>query len=88
MSIRFECPGGNSWCTAPRQENRADVRRGWTAGGGAEFQLPARWAARVEYRYAKYEDKDYSFFGETLDPVFARVTLKTSILQLGVSYRF
>jgi len=92
VSIRFTCPSdpvlGNSWCATAHQENRADVRRGWTAGGGAEFRLPARWSARLEYRYAKYEDKEYSFFGNSVDAVFARTTLKTNLIQLGVSYYF
>ncbi|MEA3193923.1 MAG: outer rane immunogenic protein [Betaproteobacteria bacterium] len=88
-SVRFECPGGTSWCNTPQNENRADVRFGWTGGGGAEVRLPHRWAARLEYRYAKYEDKEYSFFGNSgTDQVFAKVTLKTSVVSLGLSYRF
>ncbi|HUQ25890.1 MAG TPA: outer membrane beta-barrel protein [Burkholderiales bacterium] len=88
-SIGFDCPSGTSWCNTSQHENRADVRFGWTGGGGAEFRLPHRWAARLEYRYAKYEDREYTFFGNSAtDQVFAKVTLKTNTVTLGVSYRF
>lgn len=95
-SIRFSCPGdpigANSYCiSGSYEENRADVLSGWTAGGGAEFRLHRRWTARLDYRYAKYKDKDYIYFRNTpagVDSVFATVTLKTSVVHLGVSYRF
>ncbi len=93
MSIRFECgdpAGPNSWCLGgPITENRADVRFGIVGGVGAEWRLHSRWAARLDFRYARYEDKEYSFFGNTAtDQVFANTTLRTSALALGVSYRF
>lgn len=91
MSIRFTCPSvADSWCTSgSNRETRAEARMGWVAGVGGEWQLPQRWVARLDFRYAKYRDRDYEFFGNSgTDQVFVRTTLKTSVLALGVSYRF
>jgi len=90
VSVRYNCgTAATSWCLGPQSERKADVLRGWMAGGGLEWRVASRWSTRLDYRYAKYEDKDYSFFGNsTTDSVFARISAKTYTVSLGVSYRF
>lgn len=90
VTLRVDCPSSPaSWCSDPQSESRSEVRTGWTAGAGAEFRLPARWRARLDYRYAKYQDKEYTFFGGSpSDTIYAKVSLKTSIVTLGLSYSF
>ena len=49
----------------------------------------ARWSTRLDYRYAKYEDKDYVFFAKSAtDTVSVRTGAKTYTLALGFAYRF
>jgi opacity protein-like surface antigen len=90
VSVRYNCTGGtNSWCLTPHSENKADALRGWVAGGGLEYRFASRVSTRLDYRYAKYEDKDYTFFSSSAsETVFARTGAKTYILSLGLSYRF
>jgi opacity protein-like surface antigen len=92
MSLRVDCPSPDpvSWCGIPRTETDSSMRSGWTAGGGLEFQLPWRLNARLDYRYAKYKDKDHVFFAASEDgeQIYAKTSLKTSVVTLGVSYRF
>ena len=90
VSVRYNCTASaNSWCITPLSEKKADVLRGWMAGAGLEWRIASQWSTRLDYRYAKYEDKDYSFFGNSAtDAVFARTSVKTYTVGLGVSYRF
>jgi len=90
VSIRYNCTSlTNSWCLTSQSENKADILRGWMAGGGMEVRVAKRVSTRLDYRYAKYEDKDYTFFGKSAtDTVFARTGAKTYTVTLGVSYRF
>jgi outer membrane immunogenic protein len=90
VSVRYNCPANtNSWCNTPQSEKKADVLRGWMAGGGVEWRVASRLSTRLDYRYAKYEDKDYTFFSQSAsDTVFARTAVKTYTVALGVSYRF
>jgi outer membrane immunogenic protein len=90
VSIRYNCTGNtNSWCLSSQSENKADSLRGWIAGGGLEWRVASRWSARLDYRYAKYEDKDYTFFSKSAsDTVFVRTGAKTYTLALGISFRF
>jgi len=90
VSVRYNCTAGtNSWCLTPQSENKADILRGWMAGAGMEVRVASRWSTRLDYRYAKYEDKDYTFFSRSAtDTVFVRTSAKTYSVLLGVSYRF
>ena len=90
ISVRFVCPGtGDSWCNSSRVDTRTDVRLGFMAGGGVEWRVHRRWTARLDYRYARYEDKEHSFFSDSAaEAVFAKITLRTSLVALGFSYRF
>ena len=95
VSLRYQCSGdpiGNaSWCLSARNEKKADVWSGWTAGGGAEWRLSNRVSARLDYRYSKYKARDFEFFANTpaqVDTVFAHMTLRTHVLGIGASYRF
>lgn len=89
MSVRFVCPGtGDSWCNSPRVGTHTDIRFGFMAGAGAEWRVHRRWAARFDYRYARYQDKEHSYFSDTAEAVFARITLRTSLVSAGFSYRF
>ena len=94
VTIDYQCLGNgtgtNSFCSTPQAESRSDVRFGWIAGGGLEVRLATHWTTRIDYRYAQYETKDYTFFSDSPngEVVFARTTLKTTLFTLGVSYRF
>jgi len=90
VSVRYNCTGGaGSWCLSSQSENKADILRGWMAGGGLEWRVASRWSTRLDYRYAKYEDKDYTFFSKSAtDTVFVRTGAKTYTIAVGVSYRF
>jgi len=55
---------------------------GWTAGVGAEALVTDNITARVEYRYADYEDKTFNLGG----PV--RSDLSTHSVRAGVGFKF
>ena len=90
VSVRYNCTGGtNSWCLTSHSETKGDILRGWMAGGGVEWRVASRWSTRLDYRYAKYEDSDHSFFASSpTDTVSARTSAKTYTFALGFSYRF
>jgi len=54
---------------------------GWAAGGGMEVGLTSAWSARVEYLFVGLADRPYGLTG--LNNGF-----ESSVLRLGVSYRF
>ena len=56
---------------------------GWTLGAGAEALLRDNVTARVEYRYADYEDKTYTLGGTSGD-----VDLQTHSVRAGVGMKF
>ena len=56
---------------------------GWTAGGGAEALVAQNITARVEYRYADYEDKTFSLGGTGVD-----ADLATHSVRAGVGVKF
>jgi outer membrane immunogenic protein len=60
-------------------ESRTHV--GWAGGLGLEVGLTGNWSARAEYLYVDLSDRPYSLTG-------ARHGLESSLLRLGVYYRF
>ena len=56
---------------------------GWTLGAGAEALLRDNVTARVEYRYADYEDKTYTLGGGPAD-----ADLETHSVRAGVGLKF
>jgi outer membrane immunogenic protein len=54
---------------------------GWAAGAGVEVGLASNWRARAEYLYIDLSDRPYSVTG-------ANHGLATSLLRMGVNYRF
>lgn len=58
---------------------------GWVAGIGAEYQLSAALAGRIEYRYADYgsEDLDVQMWGERYEQDLTEKTLR-----MAAVYRF
>lgn len=57
---------------------------GWTAGVGAEALVTDNITARVEYRYADYENKSFNLGGAA--PV--RADLQTHSIRAGVGVKF
>ncbi len=54
---------------------------GWAAGLGMEVALMGNWSARAEYLYVDLTDRAYSLTGTSNG-------LNSSMLRLGVNYRF
>ena len=54
---------------------------GWALGTGAEIGLTRNWSARAEYLYLDLSSRNYSLTGTTH-------SLATSLLRLGLNYRF
>lgn len=54
---------------------------GWAGGLGMEVGLTPHWSARAEYLYVDLADRNYALTG-------AANGLESSILRLGVNYRF
>jgi outer membrane immunogenic protein len=61
------------------EESRTSA--GWTAGGGMEVALTGNWSARAEYLYIDLGERSYSLTGVDHG-------ISSSILRLGVNYRF
>ena len=57
------------------------VHGGWVLGGGMEVGLTPNWTARAEYLYVDLNNRGYSLTGTDNG-------LESSILRLGVNYRF
>jgi outer membrane immunogenic protein len=53
---------------------------GWAGGGGMEIGLTPNWSAKAEYLFVDLSDQRYVLFGNT--------GFESSILRLGVNYRF
>jgi len=60
-------------------------RAGWTAGLGVEYAILGPWSAKVEYLYADLGD---ATCGAATCGIDTTVSFKTSIVRLGVNYRF
>jgi len=61
----------------------ANTHWGWTLGAGAEALVTGNVTARVEYRYADYENKTY-----TLDSGSGAVDFKAHSVRAGVGLKF
>ena len=53
---------------------------GWAAGAGMEVGLTPNWSAKAEYLFVDLSDERYVLFANT--------GFESSILRLGVNYRF
>ena len=53
---------------------------GWAAGAGMEVGLTPNWSAKAEYLFVDLSDQRYVLFANT--------GFESSILRLGVNYRF
>lgn len=60
-------------------------RAGWTAGLGLEYALLGPWSAKVDYLYA---DLGSAGCSAAICGANTTVDFKTSIVRLGVNYRF
>ncbi len=58
---------------------------GWTAGVGVEYAFMGAWSAKIEYLYA---DLGKATCGAVTCGLATDVTFKTSIVRVGVNYRF
>jgi len=58
----------------------ANTHIGWTAGAGMEVGLTPNWSAKAEYLFVDLSDERYVLFGNT--------GFESSLLRLGVNYRF
>jgi len=58
----------------------ANTHIGWTAGAGMEVGLTPNWSAKAEYLFVDLSDERYVLFANT--------GFESSILRLGVNYRF
>ena len=65
--------------------NATADRAGWTAGVGLEYAILGPWSAKVEYLYA---DLGNATCGAATCGIDTTVSFKTSIVRLGVNYRF
>jgi len=70
--------GGGSIETGGLKESNLHV--GWAAGAGMEVGLTPNWSAKAEYLFVDLSDERYVLFGNT--------GFESSILRLGVNYRF
>ena len=75
---------GDVQMTAAAGSVTAD-KAGWTAGAGLEYAFLGPWSAKFEYLYA---DLGSASCGAAVCGTDTAVTFKTSIIRLGVNYRF
>jgi outer membrane immunogenic protein len=54
---------------------------GWTAGGGMEVGLTSNWTVRAEYLFIDLSTRPYALTGTSNG-------LESSVLRLGIHYRF
>jgi outer membrane immunogenic protein len=69
--------GGRIEMNGVRESN---LHVGWAAGGGMEIGLTPNWSVKAEYLFVDLSDQRYVLFGNT--------GFESSILRLGVNYRF
>jgi outer membrane immunogenic protein len=72
--------GGGSVQIAGLKESNTHM--GWAAGAGMEVGLTPNWSAKAEYLFVDLSDQRYVLFANT------NTGFESSILRLGVNYRF
>jgi outer membrane immunogenic protein len=70
--------GGGRVETGGFKESNTHI--GWAAGAGMEVGLTPNWSAKAEYLFVDLSDERYVLFANT--------GFESSILRLGVNYRF
>lgn len=82
----------DTFSPALARQSMSETRVGWTAGGGAEYQLRAHWTIKAEYLYADFGKISTTSMltapaGKT--DVFAHsATFNVHLIRLGLNYRF
>jgi outer membrane immunogenic protein len=95
MEVAAFCPafgGATTFCTFNHSESYSKTLTGWTAGVGIEQRMWGHWLARLEYRYADFQEFSQLFFNST-GPFFddrftANVKLQTHTVNVGLGYKF
>jgi outer membrane immunogenic protein len=89
------------WCIGPpgptnvgSTSTASATALGWTIGGGLEWMLTQNWLLRGEYRYADYQQFNYTLFpgnaaaGLGTDAILANTKTHTQTLSGGLAYKF
>lgn len=76
---------GNIKMTPASGASESKTKVGWTLGAGVEYALMSNWSTKIEYLYA---DLGKATCGATTCGIDTEVSYKTSIVRLGVNYRF
>jgi outer membrane immunogenic protein len=63
----------------------SDTKVGWAAGAGIEYAFLGAWSAKLEYLYADLGSVDCAASSCGID---TKVDFKSSIVRVGVNYRF
>ncbi|HZL30443.1 MAG TPA: outer membrane protein [Pseudolabrys sp.] len=63
----------------------SETKFGWTAGAGIEYAVLTNWSAKLEYLYA---DLGKSTCSAATCGTDTEVTFKSSMVRLGLNYRF
>jgi outer membrane immunogenic protein len=82
------CALAGGYCAAARAQTHDATRVGWTASVGVEGSLAGNWLARVEYRYADFDNVAHTFFSSTGDDIFMDVKVRTHTALFGLAYKF
>jgi opacity protein-like surface antigen len=65
--------------------SESKAKFGWTAGAGVEYAFLGSWSAKLEYLYVDLGKWSCS---ATTCGVASDVTFKTSLVRVGLNYRF
>ena len=68
----------------PLGPSAAKMLWGYTFGAGLEYAFLGNWSAKIEYLYVDLGKFDTGFTA----PIVDNVSFKSSIVRLGVNYRF
>ena len=72
----------------------AEIRTGWTAGGGVEYRIDQRWSAKIEYLFVDLGTETVRITasppGVGLLPASFNAAFRDqfNVVRLGVNYRF